>query len=503
MIESGNIMTNEDIIQILSTTNKKGQGQSCRVETIIQEPQTNNQEYCVFNINSGGILDKSSRLKLSVYADGANGKLTPISGVLSLIQSVSLQTSQGITIASTHDFQNISTLRQCWVNEEHRKNRNSKTIGSYNVYDYHTNGTVQLMDVPANLLLGDGTVNNCEYTITLEQLFPELFPFMLPVFAIADNLQLHITWSDPSVVSGGRGLPKDNSNAPSPIVLDTNSVQFVADHLYFDAGIMNKILTNTQKNGGINVPYGDYQIVKTQFSAPSVIAQHTTHTQDNSVSQIKQFNIGMSGLSVRYMLLTLQNQGINAVPPVVGTAEISRQQRILGKYGSTGILATNKEKLQIVINNVNYFQKELDTPSRFYNQLEDVFGVPPQIPWSLYTNEQNYYQDAVGTLTNGGAGTDRLYEISPSCLVRNDATYNTDVPQSLLGGGLNFKGVNFSFAHNNSVGSGMRIGETPIEISYTYPWTYNDQTGSRLLRIYSCVERVMNIQNGNISVDFS
>ena len=66
MIESGNIMTNEDIIQILSTTNKKGQGQSCRVETIIQEPQTNNAEYCVFNINSGGILDKSSRLKLSV-----------------------------------------------------------------------------------------------------------------------------------------------------------------------------------------------------------------------------------------------------------------------------------------------------------------------------------------------------------------------------------------------------------------------------------------------------
>jgi hypothetical protein len=502
-IDTGdNIMTNEDIIQMLSTNGKNGQGKSCRVETVIQEPQTINQNYAVFNINSGGILDKSSRLKLNVYANGDNAQLPPISGALTLISSAQLITSQGITIASTHDFQNISTCRQCWIGEEQRKNRNSKVLGSYNVYDYHSNGTVQLMTRPDNLQIGDGIANVCEYTITIEQLFPELFPYMLPVFAISDNLQLHITFSDGDTTTGGRGVSLRDASGISPVVLDTDNVQFIADHLYFDADLMNSILQKTQGKSGLNVPYGDYNLVKTQFTSPGAIANPGNTTLDNSVGQIKQFNIGMSGLSVRYMLMMVQNQGINEAPPVFGSGELGAQQRIFGKYGSSGPIATDKEKLQLVINNVNYFQKELDTPSRFYNELEDVFGEPPSIPWGLYTNEQNYYQDAKSVLT-GVRTTSRIHGVSGTSIVRNDGEYNVNLPRVLLGGGLNYKGVNFSFAHNNSVGSGMRINETPVEITYTYPWTYTDSAGSRLLRIYSCVERVMSIHNGQITVDFS
>ncbi len=504
-IESGNVMTNNDIMNMLSTNKKGGGGQSCRVESIVQEAQTNNHQYTVFNINSGGILDKSSRLKVCVYANGANTQLTPISGALALIDSVELKTSQGISIASTHDFQHVSTCRQCFVNQEQRKNRNSRVLGTYNVFNYAADGTVQLEPRPSNLQLASSAIRKCEYTITLEQMFPELFPFMLPVFCIADNLQLCITWSSGNAAILGRGLPINNALGVNPIVIDDNSTQFIADHLYFDPMTMNRILQSTQGRGGLVVPYGDYQLVKNQFSTPNAaIGDPGDETADTSIAVKNQFNIGMSGLSVRYMLMMLQNQGINVAPPLHGSDDIGAQQRIFGKYGSTGPIPTNKERLQIVINNVNYFQKEVDTAARFYNELEDVFGVQPSIPWAVYTNEQNYHQDLTQTATNTGAGGSRLFKVSPSALVNQSVNlYNGNLTGRLLSGGLNFKGVNFSYAHNNNVGTGMRVGDTPIEISYTYPWCFNDKEGTRLMRIYSCCERVMSIENGNISVDFS
>lgn len=505
-IETGDIMTNNDIMNMLSTSKKGGQGQSCRVETIVQEPQSVNTEYCKFNINSGGILDKSSRVKLNVYANGDNTQLPPISGVLSLIDSVELKSSQGQVIAATHDFQHISTCRQCWVNQEQRKNRNSKVLGTYNVYDYHSDGTVQLVDRPSNLNIGNGAANYAEYTITIEQMFPELFPYMLPVFCIADNLQLCITWSSGDVNAGGRGIAINNANPHNPVVIDNNSVQFVADHLYFDVMTMNRILQSTQSRGGLVVPYANYQLVKNQISTPNAaLPDPGTETADTSITITNKFNIGLSGLSVRYMLMMIQNQGINAASPQYNSDEIGAQQRIVGKYGSTGPIPINKEKLQIVVNNVNYFQKELDTPARMYNELVDVFGVEPSIPWCVYTNEQNYFQDTVQTATDTGGALNRtrLFKISPSSLVRTDGAYHGNVPKQYLGGALNFKGVNFSYAHNNSIGTGMRVSETPLEISYDYPWCFNDRTGTRLIRIYSCVERVLSIENGNINVDFS
>ena len=167
-IETGNVMTNNDIMNMLSTNKKGGGGQSCRIETIVAEPQSNNDQYTLFNINAGGILDKSSRLKVSVYANGANTQLTPISGALALIDSVELKTSQGVVIASTHDFAHVATCRQCFVNEEQRKNRNSRVLGTYNVYSYADDGTVQLEPRPSNLQIASSAVRKCEYTITLE-----------------------------------------------------------------------------------------------------------------------------------------------------------------------------------------------------------------------------------------------------------------------------------------------------------------------------------------------
>lgn len=511
-MDTGNIMTNADITAMLSTNSKGVGGQSCRVETVVQEPQTNNDQYCVFNINSGGILDKSSRLKISVFKNGAEGQLPPITGVLAMIESAELKTSQGITIASTHDFGHIATCRQCFVNEEQRKNRNSKVIGTYNVYDYHSDGSVQLVDRPDNLQVGNGIANLCEYTISLEMLFPELFPFMLPVFCIADNLQLHITWSDKEATTGGRVVPQNNTTAGADyaglhqILIDNNSVQFVADHLYFSPMVMNKILQSTQGKSGFNVPYGDYQLVKAQFNTPNAgMARNNnpgaTTSGDNSITETKQFNLGLSGLSIRYMLMMLQNQGINSVPTTVALGDKGAEQRIIGKFGSSGTLNTNKDKLQLVVNNINYFQKAVDTPSRFYNNLVDVFGVEPHIPWGVYTNEQNYYQDA--TAINTAGNSSKLHEVSSTALVRTGGFYRTDVPEKLLGGCLNYKGINFSFAHNNSVGTGLRIGETPVELSFDYNWSFENRLGARLLRIYTCVERVMNIHNGNITVDFS
>ena len=130
------IMTNEDIIQMLATKSSQGQGRECRVETKVIEPQTINNSYCVFHLNNAGILDKSSRIKLAVYTDGANTQLSQVAGVYALIQSAEIKNSMGEVICKNHDFQNIAVLRSCYINEEQRKNRNSFVTGSYNVYKY-------------------------------------------------------------------------------------------------------------------------------------------------------------------------------------------------------------------------------------------------------------------------------------------------------------------------------------------------------------------------------
>ena len=74
------LLTNSDIEQILST-NKGGNQKECRIETLVSEPQVCNDQICVFNINRGGILDKSSRIKIPAFRTTANELLPPISGV--------------------------------------------------------------------------------------------------------------------------------------------------------------------------------------------------------------------------------------------------------------------------------------------------------------------------------------------------------------------------------------------------------------------------------------
>ena len=64
------------------------------------EYQTINNSYCVFHLNNAGILDKSSRVKLAVYADGNNTQLSQVSGVYALIQSAEIKNSMGEVICN-------------------------------------------------------------------------------------------------------------------------------------------------------------------------------------------------------------------------------------------------------------------------------------------------------------------------------------------------------------------------------------------------------------------
>ena len=92
-----------------------------------------------------------------------------------------------------------------------------------------------------------------EYSIKLSQLFPELFPFQIPLFILDDQIQLHLTFTS-DAITGPRGIRDTDAVNDGTINIVENEVKLHSNHLYFGDDVMDKLKNLSNSQSGIVIP---------------------------------------------------------------------------------------------------------------------------------------------------------------------------------------------------------------------------------------------------------
>ena len=482
----------DEVKSLLQVNSNKSTG-NVRIESDVLEPQQSSQNYATFNLRRAGILSNDSRLVLPLYASNATTRLTMFGGAYSVIKNATLRNSSGVVIAQTTDCNYLASIKNHYNSQEYRNAVGRYKNGTYNVYEYvpsdfdgkYAVGNMSVVgadrDQHARDKLGQNASDRVEYVLSLRELFPELFPFSLPLFCLEGNVQLFLEFSD-NGQTGERAVSSDGNNANiGDVSIDLDNLKFISDHIFFAQPEMDKIMAMTRTSTGLVVPYGDYnEVVFTRTSPANPAVNQKTDTRFQS-------SIGMAGLRIKHVLLH-QQQVTTDDKPAGG-------QKIGGKYCSIADRAgIDGALLQLQINNQNYYTQDLPA-QEFYKELEDVFGVAPSIPYPLYTS--------IGAVSDGtfGDGTAK-YTIMDRILLANDNCYGTTMRDLL--GQANILGVNFCNPLNraNTGANGVQVGNAPVQLTYQRSYT-NGMDFDIRQRVFVCVERLMSIRNGKIENNYS
>lgn len=491
------MMEQQDEVKGLLQVNSTKSTGSVRIESDVLEPQQSSQSYATFNIRRAGILSNDSRLVLPLYASNATTRLTMFGGAYAVIKNATLRTSSGVVIAQTTDCNYLASIKNHYQSQEQRDKVGRYKNGTYNVYEYMSSDDGN--DFTGKYGIGGMSVNGAnrdqhardkltqtatlgvEYVLSLRELFPELFPFSLPLFCLEGNVQLFLEFSD-NGQTGERGVSSDGNNANiGDINIDLTGLKFISDHIFMAQPQMDKLLAMTRTSTGLVVPYGDYnEIVSTRVSPANPAANNKTDTRFNS-------SIGMSGLRVKHILIHNQE--------ITGDAKPDGGQKIGGKYCSISDRAgVDGQALQIQINNQNYYTQDLPS-QEFFKELEDVFGVAPSIPYPLYTS--------IGGVSDGTFGDGvAKYTVLDRVLLADDTCFATNMRDLL--GQANIIGVNFCNPLNraNTGANGIQVGNAPVQLTYQRSYT-NGMAINIRQRVFVCVERLMSIKNGTIQNNYS
>ena len=489
--------------EIQNLLNSDSDGQNIRVESNVLDPATINDRHALFKIPNSGILDIGSRITMSLYGSTENTNLTMMGGAYSIIKNATLS-HQGVNIAQTIDSNYLMSIRQNWVQQETRRNRGRIVNGCNNIYEYAISGlgagdkTGVLSYSPehatgksnenvadkyklANGADAAGVTRRSEFSIELSELFPELSMDMIPVYLLDDNIVLDIEFTS-NIHTGPRASAVNGTlDVADKVLIDKTDFKFVSDHLFFDEAVMASLRNQSQTDRGIVISYGDFNTVMNTMTPPTRPGAGTI------TSKNFRFNIGLSNLRVRYMLLHNQMANHDAVAD-------QPYNQICGRYASVG--PQGPEELQIVINNTNYFNSPITSASRLYSELTDIYAIAPYIPSSAYSCDGQVH-DAVssvqGAVTNNTV--DNLSSGFTSSQFRGTA-------QTQLAGSNHILGINMSFSKKNTFNAGIKVGSVPVEINYTFGYS-NERFQSIQQRAFICVERILALKNGGVSTNYS
>jgi len=493
-------MANLYDVQMNQLLQGKGESQNITIQSDVLDPATITDNYAIFKLRNAGIIDKNSRLVFNLYASNATTQLTLMGGAYSVIQNAYLRTHSGVQIAGTEDVNYLMSMRNNFTEQCIREKRNIVVNGTANNYFYNNdvldgghntrkNGVIgyasepDFTNIDDRFKLGHGEANQNEFSIKLSELFPEMGLMTLPTFLLNDSIELVLEFSD-RATTGNRGVASDANNGHiGEVVLNKDSVKFVSDHLFFDYEIMNKIRAMSQTSQGIPIFYGDFNTVKNTLVAP---AEPAAGGQD--IVRYRR-NIGMSDNRLRYMLFHNQMGSIGSHPA-------HEAHKICGKFSSQAPVVG--EELQIIINNQNYFSQPIKDASQFYTQLKDVYGVDMYVPQSAYSCDGQSHDAQSRAQTNN---TSAVNDIDTKVAGWTNKGFMA-TSQLALAGSNHIFGVNFSYSKSNTPNAGLKIGQNPVEIDYSYGYTHA-RTHSILQRIFVCLERVAVIKNGEIECNYA
>jgi hypothetical protein len=445
-----------------------------RISTEVLDPITINSSVCQFQIPRSGILDAGSFVTLGVTADP--DFFFPLeTGIHSLIESCSLKIGNKV-ISSNDDYASYTTMVRKTESPEHRAFVDMVKSGVVGDRYGSTGGRVAYRDLLTDATLGAQTVPEIVkptldptttplFSVKLSDLIPMMKMRQLPLMAIKENVYLEIKFrQQTSAADVGKICCLKQGAVPASYIVTPvlSEIKFNFDSLSYTDSTMDAVMAQTMGENGLSILYED-QII-TNAAVPA-----------SGASQTVEREVGLSGRVVRNIVIKDKPQGVT--------------HKFLGDYYSRSTVGNSS--LNFRINDQRVYDRDLVSPTRKYNELQQVFGKPMMVPSQMYS----YDADADGsTLTQQSTfvGTVEGHQLPDAANL--DAASDVDMRSTSF-----YEGLDLTTSGSQMLGNGARIGVTPIRILKTYARSALDNS-SRQMTIYSSVERILQIRRGEVTV---
>ena len=472
------------------------------VHTSILEPLVCNQNNARFQLERRGILDINSCIqvgRIKIPGTGSDpGEICncPIrAGCHAWIKSASLRVGAQ-TIATTDEYGKYATINRQFKSVEERCRKDGVLKGTVDGMEpsWLANGQLQPMnlewgnndngmprfeaDTSPQLEITADETTTAIFSIKLSELFPMMKGVQLPLYLMAENLVIDITWQNSglgfSYYSSSQGAGANNFAASCPIA--TTQVAFLADYLSYNDSKMGDMAAQAMSTEGLSLPYND--IILTTAALPRM----TALTGAGAVPQRQTVNrdIGLSSRSVQ----KIQWADVpNATTEFGGDWSLAH-----GQYVSRAFCGGSEWNMKI--NDRLVFNRPVRNEAQQQYYLSQTSGgVDLQVASCEYSFDQTV--NSVGTVTLPAFGVDN----AGSSL----ATVNgVNVNDQTFTGLCHYQGLDLT---NPMSGAGVAVGVKPIILERTIFRASTDFAQSALTTyIWAQVGRMFVLNNGTVSV---
>lgn len=306
--------------------------------------------------------------------------------------------------------------------------------------------------------------------IALAQLCPVLIGLQLPLFAINQEVALHIEWSPDTwghrfMFNGTdvNNVAVNKDNLKSTILEDECFI--VMDTLFYP-GLMGEIEDQIMSRGGYSIPYDDV-ITQTNFLQYAEESGVTSH----------DFQIPLAGKRVKRIVVQKAMELIGVV------------QSIPSGYYNSEALRTGID-YNFRIDSKNVYSLPLKNVALQRHEADETEGIPMVLSSALYSFfNQADQSTGVMALPDDSNITNRLCN---SHLQSNETGHH------------NWLGLKIE----NMYGQGHLMGIQPVIYTETGKLTGNDdgvgvtpnRTSDRTVRFFCLYQKIMNINNGLVEV---
>jgi len=471
--------------------------ENMNVKTEVLDPITATSSQVVFQIPKTGILDGGSMVQLGV--EGSGDLFFPLTtGIHSLISSCFLKVG-GKVLASNDDYSFYTTMTRQFDTPEHRAfvdmvksgacgdrwaEVESGRIGYRDLESTIASPaapTDDESDVPEFIRPTTDPSTTPLFSVPLSTLIPMMKSRTMPLMALKENVYLEINFNQQRVAGdvGTICCLKEGSTASPLVTPSLTNIKFISDHLYYTDEKMDQVVRQTLSEDGLSVLYED--LITTFADVPPSAAPAAGQV----VTQKVERQIAVSGRTVRNIMVSEKNTG-----------EVSK---ILGRYVSRDLIIPSSYNFRI--NDQRIYDRDVVQPSRKYTELGQVMGKPLMVPSQIYSYDVDSDKQAIPTQKLNqnsvfvGLVEGHQLPNAANADMRNDIRSTS-----------HYIGYDATTSGFNVLGNGVQIGVKPILIQREYSRQADDgtavlgQNAARQMRIYTGVERIYNIKQGEITI---
>lgn len=300
----------------------------------------------------------------------------------------------------------------------------------------------------------DNDATTPTFTIGLSQLIPFLIGVQLPLFAIREEVSLHIVFNDPvadhafivpQTDSGGVAITK--ADCKSSIV--ESKLLIISDYLFYPS-MMAEISEDILSRGGYDIPYLE---ILEQQNFQTYQTGEFTH----------EYQIQVGGRKVKHIIVQKQKDENNTY---------------FGVYNSMALKHGHSHNFKIDSQNV--YSLDVANTALQKTEADTVEGTPLVLSNYAYTFKGQV--DDVGVLGQNDFGiTDRRFN---------------SYPQTIECGSQGWVGLKLS----NIYGQGLQISNQPIIYRESGIVAPPDNFSTRNIRFFIGIHRLLNISNGLVTM---